>query len=307
MLHQKHGEKESNMIVAGIPAYNEEKTIAKVVLLAQKYVNVVVVCDDGSQDLTADIAQKLGAIVVRHEKNLGYGAAVQSLFEKARALNADLLLTFDADGQHDAREIPKLIQPILENKADIVVGSRFLQRSNGVPFYRRLGIKVLTKMTNDSGKGALTDAQCGFRAYSRKAIDGLVLDEDGMGVSAEVLMKARALDLVVTEIPVAVHYQGLETSTYNPLKHGLDVISTIIKLVVEERPLVYLGIPGAALLLVGMFFGLWALQIYAMYRYIATNIALASLAFTIIGIFCIFTAITLYAILRAIKKRTSNN
>lgn len=89
------------MIVAGIPAYNEEKTIAKVILLAQKHVDVVVVCDDGSQDLTADIAQRLGAIVIRHEKNRGYGAAVQALFEKARALNADLLLTLDADGQHD--------------------------------------------------------------------------------------------------------------------------------------------------------------------------------------------------------------
>ena len=87
------------MIIAGIPAYNEEKTIAKVILLAQKHVDAVVVCDDGSQDLTADIAHKLGAIVVRHEKNMGYGAAIQTLFEKAKALNADLLLTLDADGQ----------------------------------------------------------------------------------------------------------------------------------------------------------------------------------------------------------------
>ncbi len=297
------------MIIAGIPAYNEEKTIAKVILLAQKHVDSVVVCDDGSQDLTADIAKKLGAIVIKHEKNMGYGAALQTLFEKARALNADLLLTVDADGQHDAKEMPKIMQPILENKADIVIGSRFLEQNSGMPLYRRLGIKVLTKVANSSRrKGALTDAQCGFRAYNRKAIESLTLEEQGMGVSAEVLLKARNLGLVVAEVPVEVRYKGLETSTHNPFKHGIDVISTIIRLVVEERPLIYLGIPGATLLGVGMFFGLWTLQLYYITEphEIVTNVALASIAFALMGIFFIFTAITLYAILRAIK-RTSNN
>ena len=291
------------MIVAGIPAYNEAKTIAKVILHAQKYVDVVIVCDDGSKDLTAEIAQKLGAIVIRHEKNMGYGAAMKALFEKARTLNADLLLTLDADGQHDAREVPKLIQPIVEKKADVVIGSRFLVKNEVVPLYRRFGIKVLTKMTNGSGgNNTITDGQCGFRAYGRKAIEGLALDEDGFGISAEVLMKAGALGLVVTEVPVEVGYRGLETSTHNPLRHGLGVIATIMRLVVEERPLIYLGIPGAVSLLIGLFFGLWALQLYAVYHYIVTNIALAALAFTMIGIFSIFTAITLYAIIRAIKR-----
>ena len=299
------------MIIAGIPAYNEEKTIAKVILLAQKHVDAVVVCDDGSQDLTADIAQRLGAIVVKHEKNMGYGVAIRTLFEKARALNADMLLTLDADGQHNAREIPKLIQPILENKADIVIGSRFLQQNSGMPLYRRFGIKVLTKMTNSSRrKGALTDAQCGFRAYNRKAIEGIILEEQGMGVSAEALMKARDLGLVVAEVPVEVRYRDLETSTHNPFRHGLGVISTIIRMVVEERPLIYLGIPGAILLSLGMFFGLWTLQLYYISEphSITTNVALASLAFTLIGIFFLFTAITLYAILRAIRReRTITN
>jgi len=295
------------MIIAGIPAYNEEKTIARVILLAQKHVDAVVVCDDGSQDLTADIAQKLGAIVIKHEKNMGYGAAIQTLFEKARDLNADLLLTVDADWQHDAKDIPKIMQPILENKADIVIGSRFLEQNSGMPLYRRLGIKVLTKIANSSRrKGALTDAQCGFRAYNRKAIESLALEEQGMGVSAEVLLKARELGLMVAEVPVEVRYKGLETSTHNPFRHGMGVISTIIRLVVEERPLVYLGIPGAALLCIGMFFGLWALQVYVTHHYVVTNIALASLTFTMTGIFTIFTAITLYAIIRATKKRMTN-
>jgi len=294
-----------NMIIAGIPAYNEEKTIAKVILLTQKHVDAVVVCDDGSQDLTAKIAQRLGAIVIRHEKNIGYGAAIQTLFEKAKSLNADLLLTMDADGQHDAREIPKLIQPILENKADIVIGSRFLQRNSSMPLYRRFGIKVLTRMTNSSSrKNTVTDAQCGFRAYNRKAIESLVLDEDGMGASAEVLLKAKACGLAVTEVPVEVQYKGLETSTHNPLRQGLGVTSTIIRLVVEERPLTYLGIPGAVFLCIGVLFGLWAFQIYTTAGYVVTNIALASIAFALTGLFAIFTAITLYAIVRLTKKTT---
>jgi len=292
------------MIVAGIPAYNEEKTIAKVILIAQKHVNAVVVCDDGSQDMTSDIAQRLGAIVIKHERNMGYGAAIRSILKKARALNADLLLTLDADGQHDATEIPKLIEPILEGKADVVIGSRFLHRNNKMPLYRRLGVKVLTKMTNGGGnENVITDAQCGLRAYNQKALESLILDEDGMGISAEVLMKANALGLVITEVPVEVSYEGLETSTHNPVKHGLGVISTIIRLIVEERPLTYLGIPGAMLLMIGGFFAIWTLQLLAVERRIVTNVALASLAFAMIGIFCIFTAITLFAILRATKRR----
>jgi glycosyltransferase involved in cell wall biosynthesis len=299
------------VIVAGIPAYNEEESIAKVILIAQRYVDIVVVCDDGSQDLTADIAQRLGARVVKLEKNMGYGVAIRTLFEQGRRVNADVLVTLDADGQHDAREIPTLIRPILENKADIVLGSRFLQSKNHVPRYRRLGIKVLTKMTKGSTQnGAVSDAQCGFRAYGRKAMESMMLDEDGMDASAEVLMKAGALDLVVTEVPVEVHYEGLKTSTHHPLKHGVEVLFTIIRLVVEERPLVYLGLPGMALLGLGMFFGLWTLQLYYISNphQIVTNVALAAVTFVLLGMFFIFTAITLYAIIRAVRReRTTVN
>ncbi len=116
----------SNLIVVvGIPAFNEEKTIAKIVIGAQKYAQLVVVCDDGSTDLTAEIAERLGAVVVRHKKNLGYGGALQSLFKRARELQADVLVTLDSDGQHDPEEIPQLIKPIEDGVAEVVFGSRF--------------------------------------------------------------------------------------------------------------------------------------------------------------------------------------
>ena len=293
------------MIIAGIPAYNEEKTIAKVVLLAQEHVDMVIVCDDGSNDMTADIAKGLGAVVVRHDKNLGYGAALQTLFSKAKTLNACILVTMDADGQHDAREILKLIEPLIDDKADVVIGSRFLEKGNNIPAYRRFGIKLLTKATNRSEKGnKLSDAQCGFRAYNRKAIQSLALLESGMGVSAEILLKARNHGLRVVEVPVQVYYRGLETSTHHPFRHGLGVFSTIIRLVVEERPLFYLGIPGALLLSIGALFGLWTLQIYSVAFHVETNVALTSIAFGLAGIFALFTSITLYAILRLTQKKT---
>ena len=290
------------MIIAGIPAYNEEKTIAKVILLAQKHVDTVVVCDDGSTDVTAEIAEKLGATVIRHKKNLGYGAALRSLFQKSLALGADFLLTLDADGQHDAMEIPKLIQPLLDDKADIVIGSRLLEKGNNIPTYRRFGIKLLTKVTKGYGENKLSDAQSGFRAYNRKAIESLTIREGGMGASAEILLEARNHGFRVVEVPVQAYYKGLDTSTHNPFRHGLNVFATIIKLMVEERPLVYLGMPGVALLVVGILFGLWTLQLYTIEGRIVTNVALASLAFVMIGIFTLFTAITLYAIIRLTEK-----
>jgi len=113
-------------VVVGIPAFNEERTIAKVVLESQRFADKVVVCDDGSSDMTAEIAERLGADVARHERNLGYGAAIQSLFRRARELGADVLVTLDTDGQHDPSEVSDVVKPIVEGKADVVVGSWFV-------------------------------------------------------------------------------------------------------------------------------------------------------------------------------------
>jgi len=300
------------LIIAGFPAYNEEKTIAHVILTAQKHVDMVVVADDGSTDFTAEIAHRLGAVVLHHEKNMGYGAAIKTLFKKAKDMNADALITLDSDGQHNSGEIPRLLQPILENNADVVIGSRFVTESNGgqrasVPLYRRFGIKLLTRLSNGSNSSnryELSDGQSGFRAYNRKALQNLRLNEDGMGISAEILIESRKKGLRVAEVPINVNYRGLDTSTHNPIRHGLSVISTILKLVVEERPLFYLGVPSACFLLIGLLLGLWTLQIYAVERALPTALVLASFGFTIIGMLALFTAITLYAIVRLTQKRS---
>jgi glycosyltransferase involved in cell wall biosynthesis len=296
------------LVVAGIPAYNEEKTIARVVLGAQKHAHIVVVCDDGSSDLTGEIATRLGAVVVRHERNSGYGAALQSLFKRARELNADVLVTLDADGQHDPAQIPLLVKPIEEGVAGVVLGSRFKDKNGAddMPKYRQFGVKVITKLTNGNGKHGVSDAQSGFRAYSKRAMEHLgALSENGMGASVELLRAISKSGLKVCEVPISCKYAGStgeKTSSKNPLSHGVGLIMSLIKLVVEDRPLPYLGLPGIVSIAVGTLFGVWMMNMYAASGQITTNVALASIAFILIGFFTLSTAITLYAITRLSKK-----
>jgi len=138
----------------------------KVILLTQKHVDKVLVCDAGSTDMTGEIAEKLGADVMRHKRNLGYGAA--------RELDVGIMITLDGDGQHDPNDIPLLVKPILEGGADVVVGSRFLEKAKAgeVPLYRRLGIKAITRLTGAASSCRVGDAQSGFRAYGRRALEG---------------------------------------------------------------------------------------------------------------------------------------
>jgi glycosyltransferase involved in cell wall biosynthesis len=302
MLKSEEEKLHKPFVVAAIPAYNVERTIARVVLEAQRYVNVVLVCDDGSTDMTSEIAERMGADVIRHHHNLGYGAATKSLFSVARELGADVLVTLDGDGQHNPDEIPRLVEPVLEKKADVVLGSRFLfekERKNEVPRLRAWGIKVISKVTAFASKQKVLDAQCGFRVYGRKALGGLSFIENGMGISVEVLMKAQQNGLTIVEMPAEVKYDEVEkSSTQNAFGHGAEVLMSIIRLVVEEHPLGFLGLPGLLSLLAGIAFGIWMLTIFAEEQRIVTNIALATMAFVLIGMFTIFTAITLYAISR---------
>lgn len=298
---------EKPLLVIGIPAYNEEGSIAKVVLQAKNHADVVVVCDDGSSDMTAEIAESLGAVVVKHEKNLGYGAAIQSLFRQAKKLNADVLVTVDGDGQHDSSEVPNIVRPIVDGSADIVIGSRFVSENGtqGMPFYRRVGVRFITRLVNGSAKNGVSDAQSGFRAYGRKALDVLSVVENGMGVSVEILLDASKHGLKICEVSSSCKYnngEGAETSTHNPFRQLGDILMSIMRHVVEDRPLTMLGIPGALCLIAGALFGVWMLQLYATEQHIVTNIALASVAFVLIGFFALSTAITLYAISRLAKK-----
>lgn len=292
----------SFLVVAGIPAFNEEKTIARVVLNAQRFANIVIVCDDGSADLTCEIAERLGAVVIRHGRNLGYGAALQSLFKRASALKADVLVTFDSDGQHDPVQIPLLVKPIQEGIAEVVIGSRFMENTGSVemPRYRKFGIKVITALSNGSSKNSVSDAQSGFRAYSKLAIEKLGnFSENGMSASIELLQAISRTDLRVFEVPISCKYGDCiegETSTKHPISHGFGLLMYLLRLIVEKKPITFLGIPGVVALVLGTLFGVWMMNIYVVEQRIVTNIALASITFIFIGFFLMSTAIMLFAI-----------
>jgi glycosyltransferase involved in cell wall biosynthesis len=223
-------------IVAGIPAYNEEKTIAEMVLKAGCHVGKVLVCDDGSKDRTQMIARKNGAHVLEHKKNMGYGATMQTLFGKARELGADVLVVFDGDGQHDPDEIPELVKPVLEGRADIVIGSRFIKGARrDIPFYRRMGILAITLLTRIFSGYAISDAQSGFRAFNRKALEELKITECGWGSSVEVFFRAHDVGLRIVEIPVDCDYEDYpKASKRDPLRQGISIVASIFSHVIRE-------------------------------------------------------------------------
>ena len=222
-----HSDETKRFIVAGMPMYNEEETIGTVVTKALRHVDAVICIDDGSSDSSARIAEKCGAIVVRHRINRGYGGALKSLFIKARELNADALVVLDSDGQHETSDIPKLLKPILSGEADFTIGSRFINGGGGtdMPAYRRLGIKVITAASNLSSDLGIKDTQSGFRAFSRSAIERLRFDSEGMELSLEMLEDAHDKDLTIQEVPTIIRYDVPKGSNFTAVSHGFTVLS----------------------------------------------------------------------------------
>lgn len=289
-------------LTIGIPAYNEEKNIASIILKLKKITNKIIVCNDGSTDLTADIAENLGAIVVTHSKNLGYGAAIKSIFHKAKELNSDLLVTFDADGQHRIDDIQTVVNPIINNEADIVIGSRFLSNDTKVPTHRKLGINMITKITNASIHKKLTDSQSGFRAYNNKVLSEISLAESGMGVSTEILIKGSSKGFKIVEVPITILYDG-ETSTHNPVSHGASVIFSTMKFTSIEHPVKFYGIPGVILVGIGLFFVGWTVQYYGEFRAFPLTLAIIAIGLTSLGALLTITGILLYSLVSVVRER----
>jgi len=288
-------------VVACIPAYDEERSIGGVVVQAMKYVDRVVVCDDGSGDLTGEIAGGLGAIVVKHSRNMGKGAALRSAFLRAMELGPDVVVMLDADGQHDPDDIPRLVEPVVGGKADMVVGSRYVEGSVvDAPLYRRLGLRVVNFLSGKSGNSGVGDSQSGFRAFSARALEILLeCESEGYGVETEQLMLAQKNGLRVVEVPVAVRYGGLEnTSKKHPLAHGVELVGVVLRLVVEDRPLLFLGVPGFLLTVIGVFTGLYFLWYFNMTRYFSLPLALITFGALVLGFLLIVTSFILYVMSR---------
>ena len=290
-------------VIVGIPAFNEEKNIASIITKLMNITDTIIVCNDGSSDLTSEIAEKMGAVTINHKKNLGYGGAIRSIFLKAKELDGDILVTFDADGQHRIEDIEKVIKPIINQEADLVIGSRFLDSSEKeVPQYRKVGIKVITKITNASIKEQLTDSQSGFRAYSRKIVNELNPSELGMGISTEILIKASSKNFKITEVPIKILYSG-DTSTHNPISHGSSVILSTIKYTSIEHPLKFYGIPSVIFFIIGLSFTYLSAQYYAEIGRLNTNLTIVAAGTVLIAVVLLITSILLYSLVSVVRER----
>jgi glycosyltransferase involved in cell wall biosynthesis len=279
-----------------IPAFNEEKPIVDVIKKSLKYVDQVIVCDDGSLDLTAEQAKIAGAIVIKHEKNMGKGHAMKSLFKYAKDTGADVMVTIDGDGQFLAEQIPSLLQPILDNSYDVVIGNRFSDDKE-MPSYRKIGNKMLDRITKLAADLPFSDTQSGFRSYSKKAIQSIDFSTNGFGVDSEILINAVDKGLIITETDVTVLYDtGLKTSTKDPVSHSMSVIGSLLESIAIHHPLKYLGIPGIFLLIIGLIFTTYSISNFNDTGNFSLPPIIVAMSSLIIGLILLLISVILYSI-----------
>ncbi len=220
-------------VVAVIPCLNEERFIGDVVTRAAKYVDKVIVVDDGSTDRTAQAAVQAGAEVISHPASLGAGASTRTGLEAALGDGAEVIVTLDGDNQHNPDEIPFLLKPLTTGNADMVIGSRFMKK-DCAPVYRKFGINLINWLYNFGRKDRLLDSQSGFRAYSRKAAESMHITYQDFGFSIQTLVQARKKGLKMVEVPISCIYHDAG-STLNPFIHGLSVAAAVFKIRIKEE------------------------------------------------------------------------
>lgn len=290
--------------VVAIPAYNEESTVGAVVEDAAPYADEVIVVDDGSDDDTAAAAETAGATVVTHDANAGYGAALKTAFREAARREVAHLVVLDADGQHNPADIPDLVERV-EEGADVVIGSRFVRDGwSDLSVYRWLGLKTINTLTNASmgafrSDAKVADTQSGFRVYSRRAIESLAADDsigDYMTASTDIIYHAHRRDYDVQEVGTSITYAVDDPNSHNPVRHGLSLVSNILKMVEKERPVTVFGVPGFFCTLFGLALGYWSVSMYVTTSVVPIGAALAAAFCTLAGILAGFTALILHSL-----------
>jgi glycosyltransferase involved in cell wall biosynthesis len=220
-------------VVVGVPAFNEEATIASVVKTCRPFASTILVVDDGSTDETATRAYESGATVLRHESNGGKGVAVATIFDFANRELADILVLLDGDGQHDPGEIPNLLEKIASGDSDIVVGSRFVDGAgNATPGIRKIGQRFFNTMTYLLSGVRCSDSQSGFRAFNRRAITSMRFSADSFSVESEMQFECRARALTLAEVPITCSYDS--PPKRNIVRHGLIVLTGLIRLAATQ-------------------------------------------------------------------------
>lgn len=302
-------DKDKPVILAVIPAFNEEANIREILGQVSRYVNSIIVIDDGSCDSTFREAALENVKVIRNRRNMGKGAALKRGFIECLACNPDIIITLDADGQHDPAEIPKLLKPIENEEADIVIGSRYDKNSPmEIPIVRRIGLSMINLMNKTLVRSNVTDTQSGFRAYGKSVLNIMLnYDSTGYGLETEQLARAELYGFRIMEVPVSIRYKDLEnTSKKNSVLHGANILSTILKIAVERRPLLFFGLAGIILLGFAIITSWDMLLIFNKTRYFSIPLALITVGLALIGSLLILISFVLHA-LRGIRERCSIN
>jgi len=189
-----------------VPAWNESARLGDVLSSFERVGFSVVVVDDGSADDTAEVAKQAGIWVLKHLVNRGQGAALRTGIDFALRQGAERVITFDADGQHRAADLPNLLTPIEDGSADLVLGSRFLGDAPGIPVLRKCLLKVAVLFTRLTSGVRLTDAHNGLRAMTRDAAEKLRFSEDGMAHASQIISIAARERLRIKEVPCTISY-----------------------------------------------------------------------------------------------------
>lgn len=279
-------------VIAIIPAFNEARYIGSVVLKTRDFADAVIVVDDGSADGTAEIAERAGARVIRHGRNRGKGMSLNTAFELIRKEYRPLaIVTLDADWQHSPEDIPRVVAPILNQEADLVIGSRYLQKTSDVPFQRVVGHWGFNMLVNTVSGTRITDSQSGFRAFSPRTLDGITFRSSSFSVESEMQFWAADNDLRVTEVPITIRY--IDAPKRSVIRHGFNVLNGILRLVAQLRPLLFFSLPGVVLLTIGVMLGLAVTYHYTETLELAVGTALFSLLLCFVGTMSLFTGIIL--------------
>ena len=262
-------------LVIIIPCYNEEKTLPDVLRSIPKKISGInkietVVIDDGSTDKSVIVAKKFHVThIVRHKRNKGLGETFRDGRDAALHLKVDIIVTIDGDNQFDASEIPLLIKPILQEKADMVTGSRFLAKKSirHMSLLKYIGNKLFTRLVSFLVNGKFTDTQCGFRAYSKEAALRLVVYGD-FTYTQEVFLNLIDLGLIIQEVPISVKYfPGRKSKISGSLwEYGKSSMAIIARTTRDVQPMKFFGIPAAILTFSGI-----ALGTFMFIRYIVLH------------------------------------
>lgn len=288
------------IVVAVIPAFNEERFISSVVIQTRHYATHVVVVDDGSSDRTAELARLAGAYVVHQGQNQGKAAALNAGFKAALHYQPDAIVCLDGDAQHEPSEIPEVVKPILEKQADVVIGSRFLAKKSDIPAWRQVGQHTLTQVTNVASGVHTTDSQSGYRAFSPKAAKALDFRSGGLSVESEMQFLFEPAGLNVVEVPITVSYQ--DGNKRNPIVHGLHVLDAIVSLVARRQPLLFFAVPGFLTVAAGLLLGLRVVFVMQQQGRLLTGSAILTTLLLIGGMLLGVMGITLHSIKHLVRR-----